>query len=45
MSREVGWAPPPAADALVGLCFRVLAQSDQGVRSGRGRPPHSDFYA
>jgi hypothetical protein len=37
---KVGRTPWSAADAHVGL-FRGLAEPDQGVRRGRGRPPHS----
>src|ERR1039457_4656300 len=36
----MGRTPWSAADAHVGL-FRGLAEPDQGVRRGRGRPPHS----
>ncbi len=35
----VGRAPSPAADALVGLRFSVLAESDQGSGAGEGARP------
>jgi len=38
----VGRSPGTAADALVGLRLSELAEPDQGVRRGRGRPPHRD---
>jgi len=35
----VGRTPRPAADPLVGL-LEAREKPDQGVRRGRGRPPH-----
>ena len=42
----VGRQPGPndAADAFVGLIAADLMRPDLGVRRGRGRPPHEDFY-
>ena len=38
--RIVGRSPWTAAHAYVGLLLAWMAQPDQGVRRGRGRPPH-----
>ena len=40
----MGRSPRTAADALVGL-FASRREPDQGVRRGRGRPPHLAAYA
>jgi hypothetical protein len=41
VSQKVGRSPWTAADALVGL-LQTTRKPDQGVRRGRGRPPHRD---
>jgi len=42
-THQVGRTPWSAADAPVGL-FECIGERDQGVRRGRGRPPHLDLY-
>jgi hypothetical protein len=41
----VGRSHWTAVDALVGLLFVLMAEPDQGVQRGRGRPPHPELVS
>jgi hypothetical protein len=40
--KSTTWGGPPwsAVDAHAGLLSQAITEPDQGVRRGRGRPPH-----